>query len=402
MATSVKKEKSRRTSWLSPMWRDIDSLRKQNESTKKEIESLRSETEILKRQNKALALIESSNLDALLNEATISAGDNPEHSEDQLALDLFAKKLLALGCDADDIPHLLDMLELTNEKNLGASASALYQRGDPLENVGADEQRITLSTTASELGGNPKRILVVEPHATLRTILAQRLRQDGHLAAAVASASEALEICSDQSPDLLVSAELLEETSALRLAVQLHCPVMVLTSRSGSEPVVTLLAAGADEVLRKPFALEEMAVRARSLLRRSGSGLQERISVGPLEVHLLLRQVTLRDQPLELSPREFALLCALLMPPGVVRSRQELLRMAWPPFSGGPRSVDTQVLTLRRKLEQAGLGEGGGIESLHQQGYRFSLDILPEKDDFSDIPSQSSTTLTTAKSARPS
>jgi len=67
-----------------------------------------------------------------------------------------------------------------------------------------------------------------------------------------------------------------------------------------------------------------------------------------------------------------------LMPPGVVRSRQELLRMAWPPFSGGPRSVDTQVLTLRRKLEQAGLGEGGGIETMRQQGYRFSLETLPD------------------------
>ena len=55
--------------------------------------------------------------------------------------------------------------------------------------------------------------------------------------------------------------------------------------------------------------------------------------------------------------------------------------MAWPPFSGGPRSVDTQVLTLRRKLEQAGLGEGGGIETMRQQGYRFSLDTLPHQDD---------------------
>ena len=52
--------------------------------------------------------------------------------------------------------------------------------------------------------------------------------------------------------------------------------------------------------------------------------------------------------------------------------------MAWPPFSGWPRSVDTQVLTLRRKLEQAGLGEGGAIETMRQQGYRFSLDTLPE------------------------
>ena len=47
-----------------------------------------------------------------------------------------------------------------------------------------------------------------------------------------------------------------------------------------------------------------------------------------------------------------------------------------PPFSGGPRSVDTQVLTLRRKLEQAGLGEGGGITTVRQQGYRFSIDNI--------------------------
>jgi two-component system OmpR family response regulator len=234
-----------------------------------------------------------------------------------------------------------------------------------------------VSASPSSSESTLKRVLVVDPHPTLRTVLAQRLRQDGHLTAAVSTASEAIALCDDLSPDLLVAAELLEETSALRLAGQLRCPVMVLTARTGSEPVVSLLDAGADDVLRKPFGLEELAARCRLLLRRSASGLQERVCVGPLEVHLLLRQVTLSDQPVELSPREFALLCALLMPPGIVRSRSELLRMAWPPFSGGPRSVDTQVLTLRRKLEQAGLGEGGGIETVRQQGYRFSLDTIP-------------------------
>jgi two-component system OmpR family response regulator len=79
----------------------------------------------------------------------------------------------------------------------------------------------------------PKRVLVVDPHATLRTVLAQRLRQDGHLAAAVASAREALEVCQEQGPDLLISAELLDESSALRLGAQLRCPVMVLTARTG-------------------------------------------------------------------------------------------------------------------------------------------------------------------------
>jgi len=148
MATSVKKERSRRTSWLSPMWRDIDSLRKQNESTKKEIESmrskskqteteteqlrskskqieieteqLRSETEILKRQNKALELIESSDLNALCREATIVGGNDSEHPEAQLDLDLLADKFVALGCDADDIPFLFGVLELTKGKELVA------------------------------------------------------------------------------------------------------------------------------------------------------------------------------------------------------------------------------------------------------------------------------------------
>ena len=224
---------------------------------------------------------------------------------------------------------------------------------------------------------SPSKVLVVEPHPTLRTVLVQRLRQDGQLAAAVGSAEEAVDLCRDQSPDLLVSAEILEKSSALRLSQQLGCSVIVLTARTGVEPVVGLLDDGADDVLRKPFGLEELAARCRTLLKRGRIGLQERVAVGPLEVHLLLRQVTLREKPVELSPREFALLCALLMPPGMVRSRHELLRMAWPPFSGGPRSVDTQVLTLRRKLEQAGLGDGGGITTVRQQGYRFSLDNLP-------------------------
>ena len=65
------------------------------------------------------------------------------------------------------------------------------------------------------------RILVVDPHPTLRMVLAQRLRQDGHMAAAVGSATEALEVCIQEQPELLVSAELLEETTALKLAIQI-------------------------------------------------------------------------------------------------------------------------------------------------------------------------------------
>ncbi len=234
-------------------------------------------------------------------------------------------------------------------------------------NLGATEH--TSLTSAA-------RILVLEAHPALRVVLAQRLRQDGYLTAGVSTAHQAMQVCANEKPDLLVTTELLEDSTGLRLAESLGCRALILTARTATEAVVDLLDGGADDVLCKPFGLEELAARCRALLRRTNS-LKERVSVGPLDVHLLLRRVTMKDQPVELSPREFALLCALLTPPGVTRSRQELLRMAWPPHSGGPRSVDTQVLTLRRKLEQAGLGgESGVIQTVRQQGYRFSLDGL--------------------------
>ena len=88
---------------------------------------------------------------------------------------------------------------------------------------------------------SPSKVLVVEPHPTLRTVLVQRLRQDGHLTAAVGTAIEAVDLCRDQTPDLLVSGELLEKSSALRLSQQLGCLLVVLTARSGVEPVVDLL-----------------------------------------------------------------------------------------------------------------------------------------------------------------
>ena len=111
-------------------------------------------------------------------------------------------------------------------------------------------------------------VLIVEPHPTLRTVLVQRFREDGCRAATVGSFLEALDICREESPDLLVAAEILEESTALKLAQQIGSPVIVLTARSGVESITNLLNDGADDVLMKPFALEELIARARKILNR--------------------------------------------------------------------------------------------------------------------------------------
>ncbi len=109
-------------------------------------------------------------------------------------------------------------------------------------------------------------ILIVEPHPILRKVLLERIRQDGHIAAAVGSETEAIDLSKEKPPDLLVSAEILEKNTAMTLAEQLGCYVIVLTARSGVEAIVNLLDEGADDVLRKPFALEELAARCRKII----------------------------------------------------------------------------------------------------------------------------------------
>jgi hypothetical protein len=97
---------------------ETEQLRSKSKQIKIETEQLRSETEILRRQNRALELIESSDLNTLLREATVPGRNDSDHSEDQLDLDLLAEKFVALGCDADDITFLFGVLELTKEEEL--------------------------------------------------------------------------------------------------------------------------------------------------------------------------------------------------------------------------------------------------------------------------------------------
>jgi hypothetical protein len=89
---------------------ETEQLRSKSKQIEIETEQLRSETEILRRQNRALELIESSDLNTLLLEATVPGRNDSDHSEDQLDLDLLGEKFVALGCDAVVIPFLFGCL----------------------------------------------------------------------------------------------------------------------------------------------------------------------------------------------------------------------------------------------------------------------------------------------------
>ena len=150
-------------------------------------------------------------------------------------------------------------------------------------------------------------------------------------------------------------------------------PVMMLTARDTELDTVRALDAGADDYLSKPFGMMEMVSRVRALLRRSASQRRARqhdadLVDGPLELSPERHEVRLEGERIKLTAREYALLEYLMRSPGIVFTREELLRRVWGwDFDGGSRTVDVHVQTLRAKLgEHSDL-----IETVRGVGYRL-------------------------------
>jgi DNA-binding response OmpR family regulator len=135
----------------------------------------------------------------------------------------------------------------------------------------------------------------------------------------------------------------------------LPTPVLILTARDAELDKVRGLRSGADDYLTKPFGVLELVARVEALLRRSGTeraDQKERYSFGDVEVDVPARVVSRDGRTVPLTPREFALVVALLRAGGDAVSRKELLRGVWGHKSEvATRTVDTHVVELRRKLE---------------------------------------------------
>jgi DNA-binding response OmpR family regulator len=136
------------------------------------------------------------------------------------------------------------------------------------------------------------------------------------------------------------------------------------------------LELGADDYIVKPFSFRELMARIRSILRRreldrSETAAKDRVSVGEIILDRTARQVWRRNQPVELSPREFDLLAALIDHIGQALSRRELLDLVWgEDWIGSPRTLDVHIRWLREKIEDDPTAPRY-IETARGFGYRF-------------------------------
>jgi DNA-binding response OmpR family regulator len=200
------------------------------------------------------------------------------------------------------------------------------------------------------------RVLLVEDDSMIADAIATALRQDGHAVDRVGDGAAATTALSTGGFDLVLLDLGLprgDGLGVLRAARARHdaTPVIIITARDDLASRVAGLDAGADDYLVKPFDLEELAARMRSVVRRGGGRGDPVLEHGELRLNPATREVFRAGQPVNLSTREYAVLEALMQRPGVVLSRAQLEdRLYGWDSEIESNAVEVYVHSLRRKL----------------------------------------------------
>jgi two-component system, OmpR family, response regulator len=218
---------------------------------------------------------------------------------------------------------------------------------------------------ASEAGGRPARVLVVDDEASIRALLSATLRLTGFEVRVASGGHEAMSAAADFSPDLVVLDVMMPDLDGFAVAQALRAagqpvPVLFLTARDSVEDRISGLTVGADDYVAKPFSLEEVVLRIRAILRRSKGDAQPGTDTGvlryaDLEMDEEAHDVHRAGRRIDLSPTEFNLLRYLLTNAGKVVSKAQILDRVWSyDFGGDGRIVESYVYYLRRKIDNVG------------------------------------------------
>ncbi|RPE40664.1 two-component system response regulator PrrA [Streptomyces sp. Ag109_O5-1] len=209
-------------------------------------------------------------------------------------------------------------------------------------------------------GERPGGVLVVDDDAAIRRSLERGLRLSGFAVRVADSGAAALAEIRDTPPDVLVLDVSMPGMSGIEVCTRLRddgldLPVLMLSALDETADRIAGLQAGGDDYLVKPFALQELVLRLRALLRRRPPTGREVLRVAGLVIDPAARTAERDGRPLDLTRREFELLAVLARNTGIVLTRDQLLDRVWGyDFDVRSDAVDTFVSYLRRKLEADG------------------------------------------------
>ena len=225
-----------------------------------------------------------------------------------------------------------------------------------------------------------ERILIVEDEVNIATPTRTYLERDGFEVTHVLTGEEALSIMESDPPSLIIldlnlpGIDGLEVCGRIRAASQV--PIIMLTARDDDIDKIVGLEVGADDYVTKPFNARELVARVKAILRRVPAGgaaptpVGGSLSHGALVIDRGRHEVKLRGDEIQLAPKEFDLLWALLEERGNVLTRDQLLERVWGyTFAGDTRTVDVHVRQLRRKL-----GDDCPVVTVWGVGYKVGDD----------------------------
>jgi len=213
-------------------------------------------------------------------------------------------------------------------------------------------------------------ICVIEDEQAIADAVAARLRAEGFAVEVAHDGPAGVALCERLRPDLVILDLLLPGIDGLEVCRRIQrarpLPVLMLTALDAETDVLVGLGVGADDYMTKPFSPRELVARVRALLRRveRRRPAHEALRVGTLELDPAERRVRVEGTEVVLTATEFDLLAVLAARPGAVHTRDQLLAEVWGWRDGsGPRTVDSHVRGLRRKLGP------GWLRTVHGVGY---------------------------------
>ena len=223
-----------------------------------------------------------------------------------------------------------------------------------------------------------EKILVVDDEEDILELLRFNLSRERYQVSCALTAEKALSLVQSEAPDLIVLDLMLPGIDGLEVARQLkndpatkNIPIVMLTAKGEEADIVTGLELGADDYITKPFSPRILLARVRAVLRRKTTVSQEKesvIRVHDLTIHPGRHEVLVDGKPVQLTFTEFGILNYLARRPGWVFTRSQIVdAVRGDDYFVTDRSVDVQIVGLRKKLGPA----GKCIETVRGIGYRF-------------------------------
>ncbi|HUV28906.1 MAG: response regulator transcription factor [Anaerolineales bacterium] len=219
------------------------------------------------------------------------------------------------------------------------------------------------------------RILVVEDNRRLNTSLKTSLEEDGYAVDVAYDGDEGEDFALAAPYDLILLDVMLPKKDGFSLCRDLrqqgiHAPILMLTARDAVDDRVDGLDSGADDYLVKPFSMNELRARLRALLRRNKPEKTALLQVGDLSMDPANHQVQRGNTPIDLTPREFAILEYMMRSPNRILTREMIETHVWNfDFISGSNVVDVYIRRLRRKIDN--LYEFKLLETVRGVGYRL-------------------------------